>query len=306
MSTSVTNVVSHFPSPQNVFTTTTSGSVSSGATSVGLSSVTGYSNGQVAVFIIDPANSKKQSFTGVIDTNGVQVTNVIWTDGTNVGHDAGATVVDYADATHIGMMSKGVLVEHNQDGTHDESVIISRTEDSSPASADFVMTSDTSAAGVLKKAQLGNLTPFKLDKSVLTTDSNPYKFSVYRNSAWNTPNATEGKVQFDSETFDTNSNFDSSTNYRYAAPVDGFYFFHAQVGFSSSVVNAYAAIYKNGSLVRRGSQIVATNILGSTISAFLQLSATDYIEIYLFTSAVQTGSTGADDTWFEGYLVSRT
>ena len=34
----------------------------------------------------------------------------------NQTHTAGATVVDYATATHISMVSKGILVEHNQDG----------------------------------------------------------------------------------------------------------------------------------------------------------------------------------------------
>jgi len=118
MSTSVASVVSHFPSAENGFTTTTSGSVSSGATSVGLNSVAGYANGEIAVFVIDPSNASKQTFTGVIDTSGVQVTSVVWTAGTNTTHASGATVVDYATATHVSMITKGLLVEHNQSGTH--------------------------------------------------------------------------------------------------------------------------------------------------------------------------------------------
>lgn len=119
MSTSVASVVSHFPSAENGFTTTTSGSVSSGAATVGLNSVAGYANGEIAVFVIDPSNASKQTFTGVIDTAGVQVTSVVWTAGTNTTHASGATVVDYATATHVSMITKGLLVEHNQDGTHD-------------------------------------------------------------------------------------------------------------------------------------------------------------------------------------------
>lgn len=110
MSTSVASVVNHFPSAENGFTTTTSGSVSSGATTVGLNSVAGYTNGEVVVFVIDPSDaSKKQTFTGTIDTSGVQVTDVVWTAGTNQTHSAGATVVDYATATHISMITKGLL-----------------------------------------------------------------------------------------------------------------------------------------------------------------------------------------------------
>lgn len=119
MSTDVSGISKHFPSAENGFTTTTSGSVSSGAATVGLNSVAGYTDGETVVFVIDPTNAaKKQTFTGVMDTSGVQVTGVVWTAGTNVAHDSGATVVDYATATHISMMTKGLLRDHNQSGYH--------------------------------------------------------------------------------------------------------------------------------------------------------------------------------------------
>ncbi len=120
MATSVADLSTNFfPSAENGFTTTTSGSVSSGAATVGLNSVAGYSNGEVAVFVIDPTDaSKKQTFTGVIDTGGVQVTSVVWTAGTNQTHALGATVVDYETATHWSMVSKGILIAHEQTGIH--------------------------------------------------------------------------------------------------------------------------------------------------------------------------------------------
>lgn len=119
MSTSVSSVVSHFPDAENGFTTTTAGSVSSGAGTVTLNSVAGYTNGEPVVLVIDPTDAaKKQTFTGIVDTSGVQITSVVWTAGTNQTHALGATVVDYATATHIAMISKGIKVEHAQAGTH--------------------------------------------------------------------------------------------------------------------------------------------------------------------------------------------
>ena len=119
MSTSVSAVTSHFPDAENGFSTTTSGSVASGATTVGLNSTGGYTNGEPVVLVIDPTDATlKQTFTGIVDTAGVQITGVKWTAGTNTSHAAGATVVDYPAATHIAMISKGIKVEHNQDGTH--------------------------------------------------------------------------------------------------------------------------------------------------------------------------------------------
>ena len=144
MSTSVSGLTTNFfPSPQNGFTTTTSGSVSSGATSVGLNSVAGYSNGQVATFVIDPTNTnKKQTFTGVIDTSGLQVTSVVWTAGTNQSHTLGATVVDYTTATHLQQMTKGILTHADQDGTLKAGAV-----DNAAVVASGILTADRSTAG---------------------------------------------------------------------------------------------------------------------------------------------------------------
>ena len=117
--TNVSSVTKHFPSAEEGFTTTLSSTISAGATTVGVNSLSGYTTGEVATFIVAPTvASEKQVFTGVVDTAGLQLTNVVWTTGTNQTHAAGTTVVDYATATHISQMSKGILEEHNQDGSH--------------------------------------------------------------------------------------------------------------------------------------------------------------------------------------------
>ncbi len=115
----LTSVIKFFPKPKEAFVTTTNGTTTSGATSVVLNSVTGYSDGDVVALVIDPADPlKKQVFTGTVNTGGLSVTGVVWTEGSNVEHASGATVVDYITATHLGMVSKGMLIEHNQNGTH--------------------------------------------------------------------------------------------------------------------------------------------------------------------------------------------
>lgn len=115
----LTSVTKHFPTPKEGFTTTLASTIGSGAATVPLNSVTGYTNGDTVVMVVEPGNAtNKQAFTGVVDTAGVQITNVVWTEGTNTTHTAGATVVDYVAATHMGMVSKGLLRDHNQSGYH--------------------------------------------------------------------------------------------------------------------------------------------------------------------------------------------
>lgn len=115
----ITSVTKYFPSAVEGFTTTLNGTIAASATTVVLSSISGYTNGDTVVLIIDPTDAtKKQAFTGVVDTAGVQITGVVWTEGSDQTHTTGATVVDYWTATHISMMTKGLLVAHDQTGVH--------------------------------------------------------------------------------------------------------------------------------------------------------------------------------------------
>lgn len=322
MSTSVSAVTKHFPSAENGFATTTAGTVAEGATTVTLNSVSGYSDGEVVVFIIDPEDpDKKQEFTGTIDTGGVQVTGVVWTGGTNQSHLVGATVVDYPSAAHVSMISKGLLVEHNQDGTHSDI-----SADSVDVDSLIVNTGTTLPAGDIGTNDLANsavttakiaddaVTAAKLDgidRSLLTVDSNPYKFFAYYNG---TANLVGGPTifTFSSELYDTNSNYDTSA-YKYTAPVNGFYRFYAQVWCQSlSDGNAVAAyVYVNGAEVGRNVNVTgATTDCACNIVQTLQLTAGDYVQIYVYNSqgtrnyVSKTGNSYL--SYFEGHLISRT
>lgn len=115
-SSDVSSVVNHLPYANEGFTTTLDSSILSGAATVGLTSVSGLTNGRIGVFIIEPGGAKEQTFTGTIDTGGSQVTGVVWTRGTNVAHTAGVTIVDYVTGTHYNMLSKAMAVSHAQTG----------------------------------------------------------------------------------------------------------------------------------------------------------------------------------------------
>jgi len=134
-------------------------------------------------------------------------------------------------------------------------------------------------------------------------------FSVYRNGTQNVTASTFTKIQLNAETFDTNSNFDSTTNYRFTPTVAGYYFLQGsmifqQVSGTGSV--ALAAIYKNGSNISQN-ELTATYSSGLTLQTSILVymnGTTDYVELYGYTNAASTPSIadGANTTWFNGYL----
>ena len=155
-----------------------------------------------------------------------------------------------------------------------------------------------------------------IDKSLLTTDSNPYKFHAYKTgSQTGITDVTITKVTFPAERFDTNNNFDSATNYRYTAPVDGFYQINAILTFLSpgnTMVFTLGYLYKNGSNLQTfnnsypavgvGNQVYATGNLATLV----QLTAGDYLEIFGYADVTSSTVTFDANSNFSGFLVSRT
>lgn len=151
-----------------------------------------------------------------------------------------------------------------------------------------------------------------IDRSNLSTDSNPYKFSAYCSTGKNI-NSTTLIVDFQTEVFDTNNNFSSS---RYTAPVAGFYQINTQAwwGSAGAGTNEYATIHirKNGSATgmpeseRMNGSGDSNRLIRPKISAIIKLAANDYIEVFMSTSGSRDLVAGQPYTWFNGCLLSRT
>lgn len=145
-----------------------------------------------------------------------------------------------------------------------------------------------------------------IDKSNLTTDYNPYKFSAYRSANSASFGAT-AKIPFDAEAYDTNSNFDT-TNNRYTAPVTGYYHFESIVRLDVNNTYIQTRWYKNGSAIKWGGFAFfnTSGIFGATSTLELALTAGDYIEVYNSSGATSTLQGGTDACVFAGHLLSRT
>lgn len=129
----------------------------------------------------------------------------------------------------------------------------------------------------------GSVTPAKI--------SNPYKFRAYRSSAHNFTNAWT-KIPFNAESFDLNNDYDNSTNFRYVAPMTGYYRFNARASTSQSsgTNRLLISLYKNGVEASRGTDVFAGYFNGSTVGDLMYLTDGDYVEVF----ALANGTIAAD------------
>ena len=133
-------------------------------------------------------------------------------------------------------------------------------------------------------------------------------FRAFRNTTdQSISSTTVTKVQLNGETFDTNSCFDSTTNYRFTPTTAGYYIFTSMIGLISGGAGYGAAyIYKNGSRVAANRVLTwDTGAKMPQVSDIIYLNGTsDYIELYtLNNSAAASVAAGTDETWLAGAFI---
>lgn len=143
---------------------------------------------------------------------------------------------------------------------------------------------------------------------------NPYKFSAYNSVATTiAAGSSPTKVALQTKIYDTSTNFDATTNYRFTVPIAGFYQFNGGVQlFVTNTVLVFAFLYKNGGLLRTGTTGMNASGGANNIASFaggsFQLAANDYIELWASSSQASTSNTntGLASTYLDGYFVSAT
>jgi hypothetical protein len=143
----------------------------------------------------------------------------------------------------------------------------------------------------------------------------PPAFSaVITGGSQNISSATYTKVQLGTELFDTNNNFDSTTNYRFTPTVAGYYQINACVGISwnsATTTGGIGLLYKNGSAFYNAQfrNDAGNAMYGScSISTLVYMNgSTDYLELFGYavggTLPVFAGTSGQNyQSWMNGYL----
>jgi len=250
----------------------------------------------------EPGSGKAYTATGTALTLSAALTN--GTDemycvflGRAVGTvNAPAGSVDTAQLAADSVTNAKIADDAISDEQLDPTVITGQTAETSIATDDLILLSDTSASGALKKMTRANFV------SGVGETNSPNFHAVGGNPALS--NTTWTKIAVTTERFDNGSAYDAS-NSKFVVPSGeaGVYFFSAIYRMENDSGSAFLKFYKNGSALNdwvtesHGSSYFSTqqNIL-------VNLSASDYIEMYGYINVGNTN--GITNISFQGLKVS--
>lgn len=129
-------------------------------------------------------------------------------------------------------------------------------------------------------------------------------FSAYQSASQTIATNTSTKILFQTENFDTNNNFASST---FTPTVAGYYQFNWRVGCNAgSGTEIWTSLYKNGANTVYGLDANGGSIYGSGGSAILYANGTtDYFEIYFqqYSGASRTSTALSNETVFSASMI---
>ena len=169
----------------------------------------------------------------------------------------------------------------------------------------IVVAGDTSGSVTLQAPAVSGSTVLTLPAVSGTVMVNGPAFSAYATANQTIPSNIYTKIQLPFELFDTNNNFDSTTNYRFTPTVAGYYQINAGVA-TTTTGTFLVSIGKNSAEVIRGNQIlgdVAARL--GIVSSIIQMNgSTDYIELLFFQTALASQNTtgGAGTVYMNGFL----
>jgi len=174
----------------------------------------------------------------------------------------------------------------------DPTVITGQTAETSIATDDLILLSDTSASGALRKMTRANFV------SGVGGDNTP-GFYAYASSGTACSSGADTKIIFQTEIYDTDGKYDTSTG-RFTPTVAGKYFVAAQIMLVSAQdgANYQCIIKKNGSVYAKSQDWMYGGDYSTNLSSVVDLDTDDYIEIFVYhNSAGGTKNTSTADKY---------
>ena len=193
--------------------------------------------------------------------------------------------------------------DHNEQGSRIAAVINGGIDSTNLADA------SVTTAKILDS----NVTTAKIADSAVTDEKRTSTVSFLARRTADQSGLSTGvpnKVQFNVEIFDTGSDFDNATNYRFVAPYKGVYHFDSHISIDASGSLALIYLYVNGAVSAsdRAYNHTSTDDQCARISIDLQLNASDYAEIFVLHDAGSNRSllgSNVGENYFSGHLVGR-
>lgn len=220
-------------------------------------------------------------------------------------NDLGACVV--AVETTLGTSPQGtkadvktfLQTQHNADGTHGN-ITTGTIVASGAVSGVTTLAVSGAVTGVttlntfpISATPGANTIPVSGSGNVLATgfDSTRPCFEATMSADQTISTGVAAKIHFDTKTFDTNTNYDAATNYRFTPTVAGKYLITITAGFQSTTTfgTVITLLYKNGSAYR-------------CMESFVGPTTANYIGPPFITIADANGTTDYFEAW--GYAAS--
>ena len=135
--------------------------------------------------------------------------------------------------------------------------------------------------GTITVGQSGDTIDFPTGTTISGSGANTPAFEAHLSANQSIANTTYTKIQFNSETYDSNSAYDNSTNYRFTPAVSGKYLIYASTRASTTTDfnNFQIIVRKNGSDVFLQTNRNTHNDSINLIATF-DANTTDYFEIF--------------------------
>jgi len=179
------------------------------------------------------------------------------------------------------------------------------------AMSSVTISGDTSGSIILQAPAVSGSTTLTLPTTsgTVLTSANTFAnsggpaFSAYQSSSQTgIANGVFTKILFQTEEWDTNNNFASST---FTPTVAGYYQINAAVAWLAGYNSPIISIYKNGSIYKDGVSL-PTNTYRSTVNAIVYCNgSSDYVEIYGQQLSGGSGSIAAaiNYTYFQAAMI---
>lgn len=202
------------------------------------------------------------------------ITGVTAGTGISGGGTSGTVTITNDMATTI--TASGDIVVGTGSGTYDNLPI---------GTTGQVLTADTTVS------------PYKVKWATAGSTSGP-AFRAYKSATQTVGSNTFTKVTFNTESFDTASNFASD---RFTPTTAGYYLMNFQLSFSGSSGNDFAYIYFNGSAATVAKTISMFWVNTTNLMYFN--GSTDYAEVYWYGPGTPTLDAGSNYCFFEGVWI---